>query len=90
MEMIKRTISANAYVLASVDGSSVRATKYYPNRVANMYSGPKEAVTRMLSFGNMGLRVFSEELARSLGIDYDVARSIATDLRTQLFPTQGA
>lgn len=77
---IKHVISVNVAVTGSITENSVGISKWNGNNYFGFYSETVTEVKRLLSFGNVGRKLLTEDLARRVEIKYDLAMVIVKEI----------
>lgn len=76
----KHVISVNVAVLGGVRNDNAFYSKYIGDSCFNYWGNSLPEVKRMLSFGSVGRKVITEDIARSLNVGYDLAKDILSDI----------
>lgn len=81
---IKHVISVNVAVLGSVTENHVGISKWNGSNYFDFYSEKVTEVKRLLSFGSVGRKVMTEDLAKRLNVRYDLAMTIVKEIESAL------
>lgn len=81
---IKHVISANVVVLGCVSETRVRLAKCRDAQTFGSYSEKVTEVKRLLSFGNVGRKLLTEDIARRVEIHYSLAQMIVKEIESAI------
>ncbi|AKY04171.1 hypothetical protein F9047_10275 [Escherichia coli] len=81
---IKHVISANVAVLGSVSETRVSLAKWCAAQTFGSYGEKVTEVKRLLSFGNVGRKLLTEDIARRVEIHYSLAQIIVKEIESAI------
>ncbi|QPI18226.1 hypothetical protein POP15_178 [Pectobacterium phage POP15] len=81
---IKHVISVNVAVLGSVTENHVGISKWNGSNYFGFYSEKVTEVKRLLSFGNVGRKLLTEDIARRVEINYSLAQIIVKEIESAI------